>query len=275
MRREFLLSFGRVTGTKSAVLRKAYRRLTGDKSAADNAATEALDHRIQEVLDLQDPDLIWDLRINNKGRPEEYCHYASALFLYEKSFALKHRSYVGFICMDEKHTCKVGEPGFPVVAVERGKEVIVGKNIAFKVADHDFTKISITPSVTFSLNHPDSLEGSFYRGQVYICIKENCFEPPSTLRHMTELCGISDGEDQHREILCLYTDGGPDHRVSYLSVQLASICLFLKTDKDMVVAVQTPPYNSWKDPAERIMSILNNGLQSVGLMRASIEDVDI
>ena len=35
----------------------------------------------------------------------------------------------------------------------------------------------------------------------------------------------------------------------------------------MVVAVRTPPYGSWKDPAERIMSILNIGLQTVGLMR--------
>ena len=43
----------------------------------------------------------------------------------------------------------------------------------------------------------------------------------------------------------------------------------------MVMAVQTLPYNSWKDPAERIMSILNRGLQAVGLMRAPIEDDDI
>ena len=38
----------------------------------------------------------------------------------------------------------------------------------------------------------------------------------------------------------------------------------------MIIAVRTPPpphpYNSWKDPAERIMSILNLALQAVGLM---------
>ena len=45
--------------------------------------------------------------------------------LFEKTFALKYRRYVGFICMDDKHTCKVGEPEFPVAAVECGKEVIV------------------------------------------------------------------------------------------------------------------------------------------------------
>ena len=55
-----------MTGTKSAVLCEAYRRLTGDKSAADDVATEGVVQRIQEVLDLEDPDPVWDLRLNNK-----------------------------------------------------------------------------------------------------------------------------------------------------------------------------------------------------------------
>ena len=41
--------------------------------------------------------------------------------------------------MDDKHCCKVDEPGYPVAAVERGKQVIVnasGKR--FSVADLDF-----------------------------------------------------------------------------------------------------------------------------------------
>ena len=39
----------------------------------------------------------------------------------------------------------------------------------------------------------------------------------------------------------------------------------------MVVAVRTPPYNSWKDPAERFLATLNLGAQAVGLMRTSTE----
>ena len=42
----------------------------------------------------------------------------------------------------------------------------------------------------------------------------------------------------------------------------------------MVVAVRTPPYASWKDPAECIMSILNIGLQAVGLMHSEIPHSD-
>ena len=70
--------------------------------------------------------------------------------------------------MDDKHTCKVGEPGYPVVAVDRGRKVIVAKNTSFQVADHDFTKFSITPSVALSIDIPDTIEGSFYHGQVYV-----------------------------------------------------------------------------------------------------------
>ena len=133
-----------------------------------------------------------------------------------------------------------------------------------QVADHDFTKFSITPSVSLSIDIPTSIEGSFYRGQVYVGIKENSFEPSSALRHMSELGSY---EENDQPIFVLYTDGGSDHRLTFISVKLALIAYFLKHDKDILIAVRTPSYNSWKDPAERIMSILNLGLNSVGLIR--------
>ena len=68
-------------------------------------------------------------------------------------------------------------------------------------------------------------------------------------------------------ILCLYTDGGPDHRCNYGSVQIALICLFLCGDFDLLIAVHTAPNHSWTNPAECIMSILNLGLQDVALKR--------
>ena len=68
-------------------------------------------------------------------------------------------------------------------------------------------------------------------------------------------------------MLFLYTDGGPDHRITYLSVQLSLISIFLSLDLDYLYAVRTAPAQSRKNPVERIMSILNLGLQSVGLMR--------
>jgi len=46
----------------------------------------------------------------------------------------------------------------------------------------------------------------------------------------------------------------------------------LKLDLDLLIAVRTPPGHSWKNPVERIMSILNLGMQSIGLMRDKMSD---
>jgi len=73
-------------------------------------------------------------------------------------------------------------------------------------------------------------------------------------------------------VLYLYTDGGPDHHCTYAHVQLSYICLFLALDLDYFVAVQIPPQYSWKNPVERIMSVLNLRLQSIGLMQAEMND---
>ncbi len=200
-------------------------------------------------------------------------HYASALFRYEKEFAVKFRDITNLVFLDDKHRCKVGEPGYPVAAVERGKNVVISKDTTFAVADHDFTKTGIIPSVMMICDIPKSINGDFYAGKVRIGLKDPIFQPSSPLRHATELYHILLDEDLvNKPVLCLYTDGGPDHRCTYTRVQLSYICLFLALDLDYLVAVRTPPQHSWKNPVERIMSILNLGLQSVGLMRTMMND---
>ena len=107
---------------------------------------------------------------------------------------------------------------------------------------------------------------SFYRGQVYVGIKVAIFEASSGLRHSTELSKIISQSVSDKSILLLYSDGGPDHNLTFAANQLALICLFRQLDLDVLQAVRTAPYHSWKNPCERINCILNLGLQSVGLM---------
>ncbi len=75
MRREFVHNFGHVTNSKPAVLREAYKRLTGDRSAASSLTEEEVDARLSEMLELEDPDVLCDLRVNNPGRPQEYTEF--------------------------------------------------------------------------------------------------------------------------------------------------------------------------------------------------------
>lgn len=60
--------------------------------------------------------------------------------------------------------------------------------------------------------------------------------------------------------------------MTHISTQISLINVFLKRDLDMLQAARTPPYHSWKNPVERVNCVLNLGLQSVGLMRTSMND---
>lgn len=55
----------------------------------------------------------------------EDSHYAAAIFRYERECAIRFKDHSTFLCIDDKHRAKVGEPGYPVAAVERGRRVIV------------------------------------------------------------------------------------------------------------------------------------------------------
>ena len=111
--------------------------------------------------------------------------------------------------------------------------MIVGHNQTFEVSDHDFTRFSLIPSVSLVLDVPDDITGSWYRGQ-------SAFEPSSPLRHITEFYNACNYPPD-KSVLFLYFDGGPDHRLTYLSVKLSLIALFLKLDLDFLCACRTAP----------------------------------
>ena len=202
-------------------------------------------------------------------------HFCAALFRYMRDFAIKFRSISLFVCIDDKHRVKVGEPNFPVAAVERGRHVIVSSHETFEVGDHDFCKFSLIPSVILINDIPETAEGSWYRGQVIIGIKEAAFEPSSPIRHATELHKCLAHRMENRHILFLYADGGPDHRLTYLTVQLSLIALYLTLNLDVLIAGRTAPSHSWANPVERIMSIINLGMQCIGIMRSRVgEDAE-
>ena len=371
MRQALQSKFGRVTaGIKPCVLRALYRDLTNDHSSPSNVTEAEIDERMRMLLEMEDPDVVVDLRHLNSGQKSKYdvfwsecqkflqedvgsavddrrhhcvthmakaisvgdlreqvkarlpaetpvpseswirlqfwpknrhahsrihysgklnirfmvqarqfrkthpdTHYAAALFKYQRECAVLFRDDCAFLCLDDKHRVKVGEPGFPVAAAERGRRVLVAHDSTFEVGDHDFTRMSIVPSVSFILDVPETIDDSWYSGKVLVGLKDATFEPSSPERHMAELHSslVLQGLDI-KPVLFLYTDGGPDHRLTYLSVQMSLISLFLKLDLDFLCVCRTAPFHSWKNPVERIMSILNLGFQCVGLMRKRMSD---
>ena len=104
-----------------------------------------------------------------------------------------------------------------------------------------------------------------------IGLKEGVFEPSSSHRYMTELHQIL-RECSDKSMLFIYSDRDPDHRLTYLSVQLSLIALYLKLDLDFLCAARTALCHSWRNPAERVMAIVNLGLQCVGQMREKMPE---
>ena len=92
-------------------------------------------------------------------------HYASASFRYMREYSITVREYCAFVCLDDKHKIKVGEPGYPVAATERGRRVPVRIDEQLQVGDHDFTKFSLIPWVTFIVNIPEDIADSWFTGK--------------------------------------------------------------------------------------------------------------
>lgn len=72
-----------------------------------------------------------------------------------REYALFVREHSSFISLDDKHKIQIGEPLYPVAAVESGCWVLVREDEHFIVGDHDFTKFSIIPPVCFVITVPE------------------------------------------------------------------------------------------------------------------------
>ena len=76
------------------------------------------------------------------------------------------------------------------------------------------------------------LDESFNRGQVFVGLKDALLEPSNPLCHTTELGKILCQENISSTVLLLYTDGGPDHNLTFLSVRLALLALYSVSPKN-------------------------------------------
>ena len=85
----------------------------------------------------------------------------------------------------------------------------------------------------FFVDIPENPKDSFFNGQAFVTNKYKVTEPSSPLRHATETCYLiqthfsDNGASSSKPILVIVSDGGPDHRVTYGSVKVSAIALFV------------------------------------------------
>ncbi|WAR31111.1 hypothetical protein MAR_033653 [Mya arenaria] len=187
-------------------------------------------------------------------------------FQYLKEFCVKFRDNSIFLCMDDKAIVPVGEPGISISTGVRGHNNVLAPaegHARLTCTDHDFHVGGLVPYGVLATDIPVGPRDSLFNGTIqntkYLA-HQNHFamrlgEVLSILRQ-----NISQNDvDLEVPVLCFYTEGGPDHRVTYDTVNLSLVTL-------------TAPNHSWTNPAERCMSILNLELQHVALDRGEMEE---
>ena len=119
------------------------------------------------------------------------------------------------------------------MALPRGRRVLVGNNESFQEDNHYFSTISLIPTVILVNDIPERVDESWYR-------EKACVGDPSTaLQNATEVANVLiekfDTKEAVPPVLILYTDGGPEHQTTYISVKIAMICLQKYLDLDQVL----------------------------------------
>ena len=79
-------------------------------------------------------------------KQHEDSHYAACLFWYEREYAVLMRAYSTFVCIDDKHRVKIGEPDAPVASLKE-----VGRLLF--IQQHDW-KLQTMISRSLASNHP-------------------------------------------------------------------------------------------------------------------------
>ena len=198
-------------------------------------------------------------------------HYAGTVYKYAREYAVSIHDLVSFICTGDEHKISVGEPGFPIAALPHGRRVLDGKNEVFQVANHEFSNLSLIPTVTLINHINESFEDSWYRGELNVLLKITAISPSSALKNAREVGDVSivkyGSVEQIPPALIMYTDGGPEHRTTFLSVKITIIALQKFLNLDHILVARTAPGHSYRNPTEKINCILNLGLYGIGIVR--------
>lgn len=138
-------------------------------------------------------------KVLRKNRDD--AHYCAVLFRYLREFCIQYRQWTCLLLSaDDKHKIPIGE-NVAVSTGVRNRRSMVAQDSVLAAADHDFTKLSLTPFVTFFIPIPDDISGLFYDGQVFVCYKG---EPSSAIQHLTEFLNLLNIQYEQQTLPPLY-----------------------------------------------------------------------
>ena len=194
-------------------------------------------------------------------------HYAGTVYKYAREYAVSICDLVSYICTSNEHKILVGEPGFSVITLPCGFRVLFEKNEVFQTADHEFLNLSLISTIILINHISESIEDSWYRGEPNVLLKVTAISPSSALKSMQEVadtliakCGSI---EQIPPALIMYSDRGPEHGTTFISVKIEIIALQKFLNLDHILVARTAPGHSYRNSVEKINCILNLGLYSI------------
>ena len=105
-------------------------------------------------------------------------------------------------------------------------------------------------------------------------LKDAIFQGSSLVRHDVELLAIMNSRKGNipDSFVLAFADGGPDHNISFLNVITSWLGYFILGRYNFLVVARTTPTQSWTNPAERVMYVLNLALSDCALSRESMSE---
>ena len=98
MRRQFMARFGLVLNAKPSVMTELYQFLTNDSSVT--SISDVVQQKLKFLLDSQDPEVVYDMRDANPGRPHTFEPFWCAVesLINEKALAAVDSRRHGTVC---------------------------------------------------------------------------------------------------------------------------------------------------------------------------------
>lgn len=199
-------------------------------------------------------------------------HFCAAEFRYlrERASSLK---VVFMTFIDDKAKIPLGEPGMPVSTAVRARATLTPTSTESNALDHDVnTKGKLTPTIMLMPEIPQDFEDSWYQGSTTVVLHDSILEPSNAIRNAALMIREYRQRGAGEKIVMKFSDGGAEHRSTFIKVQLSYVAMMKILDLDMIIACRCAPGQSWVNPVERINSIANLALQNVSTSRTKCSD---
>ena len=245
-------------------------RLQFVPNRADNAAAEKFTGRLEAKRAVQ-------TRTLRKEHMDQHWVNAMTRYYLEWMVELKKKyDGVEFFGQDDKAKIAVGDKVAVSTGVRANNKGIVVVGESLLALDHDFHAANIVTSSTLRCNIPDEVSGSFFIGddngvgQIFVTVRDAIFDPSNVFDHCAQLIDTLRQKGLNPTVLILQTDGGPDHSMKRIAVQLALNATFRELDVDHFVVLRCAPNGSARNKVERSMSVLNLALAHVATRRGDM-----